>query len=98
MVEFEFRQHDGRMYLPKELQKVIQGNDVKAIANYRAALIFDASVSYEDVERSMKIIFDDIRHWIESSNRSTPRAEKPAQSRSPRRKPATQSGRAELAT
>jgi hypothetical protein len=66
---------------------------VKAIANYRAALIFDASVSYEDVERSMKIIFDDIRHRIESSNRSTPRAEKPAQSRSPRRKPATQSGR-----
>lgn len=93
MVEFKFRQHNGRMYLPKELQAVIQGRDVKAIANYRAALIFDAGTSYNDIERSTKIILDDIRHRIESSNRSTPHAEKPAQSRSPRRKPAINSKR-----
>ncbi len=66
MVEFKFRQHNGRMYLPKELQEVIQGRDVKAIADYRAALIFDARVSYEDVEKSLQVISSDISHRIEN--------------------------------
>lgn len=69
MVEFKFRQHNGRMYLPKELQEVIQGRDVKAIADYRAALIFDARVSYEDVEKSLQVISGDISHRIENSKR-----------------------------
>jgi len=65
MVEFDIKEHNGKIYLPKELRQVIGSSEGKAIANFKGVLLFDKETSYEDVLESLEIIKKNIKHRAE---------------------------------
>lgn len=66
MVEFELKQHDGRIYLPKELREILNSKENKAIANFRGAFLFDSDVEYEKLIKSLEIIKEDLEQRAEA--------------------------------
>jgi len=68
MVEFEIKEHNGKIYLPKELRQILESSEGKAIANFKGAFLFDKKTSYEDVLESLEIIKKDIEHRAEKES------------------------------
>jgi len=61
MVEFDIINHKGYIYLKAELQKILDTDKLKGIANARTLTLFPSDADLDEVEESLKIVLKDIR-------------------------------------
>jgi hypothetical protein len=60
MVEFDIQNYNGKIYLRKELRKILNKRELKALANAKTIILFPADVDLVNVKKSLKIILADL--------------------------------------